>query len=122
MKPFRYALDPAGLLGCALYAANRWLARPHGAAGFMHDQFDDLWLIPAALPLLLWVQRRLALRGHDHPPTWPEIGLHLAVWSVAAEGLAPLLFKRATGDIKDVAAYAVGAGAACLWWQYRRRA
>lgn len=122
MRKFSYALDPACLLGCAAYAVNRWLLRPHFPAGFLREHFNDLWLIPASLPLLLWVQRRLALRLHDRYPTWPEIGLHFALWSVAAEGIAPLLFRRATGDWLDVAAYGAGAGAAGLWWQYRHRA
>jgi len=121
VKPFRYALDPACLLGCAAYAINRWLVRPHFSAGFLHDQFDDLWLIPAALPLMLWVQRRLELRTHDLYPTWPEIGLHLALWSIATEGLAPFFLPNATGDWKDVAAYAVGAVVAGFWWQRPRR-
>ena len=122
MRKFRYALDPVCLLGCGAYAVNRWLVRPHFPAGFMREHFNDLWLIPAALPLVLWVQRRFALRPHDRYPTWPEIGLHLVAWSLAAEGLAPLLFKRATGDWLDVAAYSAGAGAAGLWWQLRCRA
>lgn len=91
--------------------------RAHVAAGgFWHDQFTDLLLVPAALPVVLWLQRRLGLRAHDARPTWREIGLHLAVWSVAAELIAPRLFHAATGDWKDVAAYAAGAVLAGGWW------
>ena len=58
----------------------------------MHGYFNDTLFIPAALPLMLWLHRRLGLRDSDARPEWPEIGLHLAVWSVATEAVAPLLF------------------------------
>ena len=41
----------------------------------------------------------------------------MAVWSVAAELVAPHLFTRATGDPWDVAAYAGGALISGLIWQ-----
>ena len=119
MRRFAYARDPLCLLACAGYALNRWALRPMGWASgpFMRGHFNDLLLIPAALPLVLWGQRRLGLRTVDTPPTWPEIALHLVVWSVAAEAIAPHLWRHATGDWLDVAAYAVGALAAGSWWQ-----
>ncbi|MCX6956162.1 MAG: hypothetical protein NTV51_28845 [Verrucomicrobia bacterium] len=118
MKRFAYARDPLCLLACAGYALNRWALRPVGwAAGpFMRGHFNDLLLIPAALPLLLWLQRRLGLRAADGPPSWREIALHLVVWSVAAEAIAPQLWHHATGDWLDVAAYATGAVVAGCWW------
>lgn len=108
MRRFRYGLDPLCLLSCGLYAACRWLIRPHTSAVFWHSYSTDYLFIPAALPLMLWVYRRLGLRAHDQFPDWPEIGLHFVVWSIAAEGVAPLLFKSATGDWWDVVTYAVG--------------
>lgn len=116
MNRFRYALDPLCVLACGLYVVERWLIRPHTAAVFWHGYSTDFLLIPAALPLLLWVQRRLGLRPHDQRPAWAEIFLPLAVWSVAAEVVAPLLFKSAVGDWRDVLAYAVGAVLAGGWW------
>jgi SAM-dependent methyltransferase len=121
VRRFRYALDPLCLLSCAAYAAERWILRPHLAGLFWHGYATDFLLIPAALPLLLWVYRRLGLRGIDAWPTWEEIGLHLAVWSVAAEVAAPHLFRSATGDWRDVLAYAVGAIIAGCWWTLAAR-
>ena len=83
---------------------------------FLRYHFNDLLLIPAALPLVLWLQRRLQLRLADSPPNWREVWLHLVVWSVAAEVVGPQLFARATGDIWDVAAYAAGAVVAMVFW------
>lgn len=119
MRRFRYALDPLCLAACTGYAANRWLVPAAWKGPFLTGHFSDLLLIPAALPGVLWLQRRLGWRTADAPPGWPEIGLHLAAWSVAAELLAPHLFARATGDWWDVAAYAGGAAIAGLWWNRR---
>lgn len=115
MNRFRYALDPLCLVACAGYAIGRGL-RPRLPDGFWHNHFTDLLLIPAALPLLLWVQRRLGLRTHDARPSWGEIGLHLAVWAIAAELVAPFVFHAATGDWRDVLAYSAGAVVAGSWW------
>jgi len=116
VKKYGYARDPVCFTACSLYAANRW-AMPAALSGpFLRNHFNDLLLVPAALPLILWVQRRLRLRPADTPPDWREVLLHLIVWSVAAEVVGPLLFARATGDIRDVAAYAAGALVAAVFW------
>jgi hypothetical protein len=117
VKQFRYARDPFCLLACCLYALNRfWLARHVGGA-FLRDHFNDLLLIPAALPFALWLQRRLQLRRDDLPPRWNEIALHLVAWSIAAEVAAPRIFAHATGDWRDVVAYTAGGVIAGCWWQ-----
>lgn len=121
MKRFAYALDPLCLVACTLYALNRFYLRAHVESAFLHSYFNDLLLIPAALPLALWIQRKLHLRRDDTPPRWSEIGLHLVVWAVAAEFVAPLLFPHTTGDLRDVLAYASGAVLAGCWWQQPRR-
>lgn len=98
------------------YAANRWMIKPHLTSGFMHDHFNDLLLIPAALPLVLWVQRKLAWRDHDRPPTGSEIILHLVVWTLLCEVIGPRFVAHATADWRDAVAYAVGAAIAGGWW------
>jgi hypothetical protein len=120
VKRFGYGRDPLCALACGGYALNRWLLRPLGwAAGpFMRGHFNDCLLIPAALPLVLWLQRRLSLRPTDAAPSWREIGLHFAVWSLAAEAIAPHFLHRATGDWLDVAAYAAGAVVSGCVWQF----
>lgn len=118
MKTFRYALDPLCVAAIAAYVVGRWWLRAHVTHGFWHDQFTDLLLIPAALPLALWVQRQLGLRQHDARPRWREIALHLATWAIAAEFIAPRFFPHATGDWRDLVAYAAGALAAGAWWSW----
>jgi hypothetical protein len=117
VKKYRYARDPVCLTACALYAANRWALPAVLSGPFLRNHFNDLLLVPAALPLILWVQRRLQLRTSDAPPDWREVLLHLIVWSVAAEVVGPRLFPRAMGDIWDVAAYAAGAAIATAFWR-----
>lgn len=116
MKRFGYLRDPLCLAACFLYVLNRGWLREHVGGVLLHGYFNDLLLIPAALPVVLWLQRRLGLRTDDQPPRWREITLHLAAWAVMAELVAPHLFARATADWRDAIAYTVGALGAGLWW------
>lgn len=116
MKRFAYARDPLCVAACALYALNRWWLRAHVGGVFLRGYFNDLLLIPAALPLVLWMHRRTGLRADDARPRWREIALHLVVWSVVAEAIAPHLMRWTTGDWRDVLAYSAGALAAGCWW------
>ena len=120
MEPFRYLGDPLFLLGTTAYVLNRWLLKPHWHTGFFHSHFNDLWLMPCALPLVLWLHRSSGLRPHDQPPTGPEILTHLAGWTLLFEWLGPKLVRHATADPWDAVAYAAGAALAALWWQRHR--
>lgn len=121
--PFRYWHDPLCIVACAAYAVNRWVLEPHftmGAMGpFMRGHFADCLLIPAALPPVLWLQRRLGLRTHDDMPRAGEIFLHLAVWAFIAEGAGPFLTHHGTADWRDVLAYSAGAAACYVLWRRR---
>ena len=115
MKQFGYWRDSLFLLCCAGYSLNRWIFKPNLPSDFLHGQFNDLLLIPCALPLVLWVQRQLGLRTHDLPPTVSEILSHLAVWSVLFEVIGPRVLS-VTGDPLDVLAYFAGGAFAGIWW------
>jgi len=121
MRQFSYWRDPFFLAGCALYALNRWLIKPCVQSPFLHGQFNDCLLIPCALPLVLWLQRRLNLRQHDDFPSITEIAFHLVVWSVIAEVIGPRV-ARVTGDMWDIVAYCVGGLLAWSWWRWRASA
>jgi hypothetical protein len=110
--------DPLCVAACVLYLLNRFWLRAHVGGPFLQGQFNDLLLIPAALPLVLWVQRRVGVRHDDARPRWAEIALHLVVWSFAAEWVMPHFSTHATGDWRDVAAYSAGAAVAGCWWQF----
>jgi hypothetical protein len=119
VKPFGYGRDPLCLIAIGLYAVNRWVLLPYvvSGGGFMRYHFNDLLLIPAALPLVLWVQRKLGWRLHDEAPHWSEILLHLGVWGLLCEIIGPQLVAHATADWRDLVAYTVGAAVAGGWWQ-----
>jgi hypothetical protein len=114
--PFRYHRDPLFLLGCAAYAVNRWLIKPHVHTGFMHNHFNDCWLIPCALPLVLLIQRALGLRPHDDPPRLSEIVPHLVFWSILFKGIGPKIFPWAAPDLWDIPCYWAGGLMAWVWW------
>ncbi|MBL9203743.1 MAG: hypothetical protein JNN01_01560 [Opitutaceae bacterium] len=118
MSRFHYARDPLCLAACACYLVNRWLVPVELKGIFLRNYLADTLLIPAALPLILWVQRRTGLRTTDLRPDWREILLHLVVWTVGAEAIAPHLFSRATGDPWDAVAYAGGAILSGLVWHF----
>lgn len=120
MKSFGYWRDGLFLGACSLYALNRWVISPRVTNAFLRGHFNDLLLIPCALPLVLLLQRRLKLRAHDRPPEAGEIALHLVIWSLLFEVAGPHLVQRATGDVGDVAAYL--AGGLFAWWWWNRRA
>ncbi len=117
MRRFLYLRDPLFLTGCIAYVINRWLVKPHVHTGFFHSYFNDLWLIPCALPPILWLHRRLGLRPHDTAPQISEIISHLIFWSLLFEWIGPKFVPHTIGDPLDVVAYTAGAAVAGLWWQ-----
>lgn len=118
---FRYGGDPVFLAACAAYAVLRWGVRPWWTAqGWpLAGQLTDWLLIPAALPPMLWLQRRFGWRADDAMPSAGEILLHLVVWSVLAEVVMPLWWGIGVADAGDVAAYAFGALLAWGAWRPR---
>lgn len=116
MKQFGYWRDPLFLICCGLYALNRWAIKPHVHSPFLRHQFNDLLLIPCALPSVLWLQAQLGLRQRNDSPSFAEIGFHVAVWSVLFELIGPHLM-RVTGDPLDALAYGVGGLGAGIWWR-----
>ncbi len=124
MRPFGYLRDPLFLLCCGLYAVNRWAIKPVVHIRFLQFWFNDLLLIPCALPVVLWIQRILRLRRQDTVPSFVELFTHLIFWSILFEIIGPHLFRRATGDPLDIVAYGTGGILAFVWWhreQFSRR-
>lgn len=118
---FRYLADPLFLLCCACYAVNRWILIPRMHSRFLRFWFDDLLLVPCALPVALWVFRRLHLRDHDAPPALLEFIWITAVWSLLFEWIGPKFIPHSTGDWRDVIAYWAGGLVAWLFWHFNRQ-
>ena len=117
MNSFRLLRDPFVLICCALYIVNRWLVKPHLHFDVFTCWFNDVLLIPCALPPLLLVHEWLGLRLRGVAPTGGEIFWHLVFWSVLFEWIGPRFLKNSTGDPLDVVAYSLGALGAYLWWR-----
>jgi len=126
MNRFRYLQDRLFQVSLLTYAVNRIFILPHLAGffhthlhwawPFLHSHLDDLLLLPAALPVVLWLQRLAGLRPHDRPPEWREMFFHLAIWSVMSKLVGPFVLKIGVADPQDVLFFAAGGIAACLWW------
>lgn len=116
---FSYLKDGLFLVCCLAYGMNRWVIKPHWQEPFLNGYFNDLLLIPCALPPLLWLHRRLKLRAHDEMPLPSEILLHLVVWCIICEWIGPHFVSRSIADPWDVVAYGAGALLAFLWWNWR---
>jgi len=127
MNRFGYLEDRLCQLALAAYALNRLVLLPHLAGflqshtpwawPFLHSHFDDLLMMPAALPVILWIQRRTGLRRHDRPPSWLAMSAHLAVWTVMSKLVGPFWLHHGVADIWDVPFFIAGGIGACLWWR-----
>ena len=116
MSRFTYLRDKLFLVAAAAYAINRWVLKPVIPSRFLHGYFNDIWLIPAALPVVLLIQRVTGLRENDFPPSWTEATMHFVVWSLVCEVVGPKWWHLGTADAWDVVAYAAGGIVACWWW------
>lgn len=116
VKRYRFWQDALWWSSCGLYALNRWLVKPRVHSPFLRGHFNDLLLIPCALPLILQIQQWFGLRKQNIAPDSGEIVFHLVVWSVLFEVIGPHLMKT-VGDPFDILAYVAGAVVAGIWWQ-----
>jgi hypothetical protein len=116
---FAYLADKTFLTACALYAVNRFWGKPllGDSLHFLRSHLDDCLLIPAALPPLLYVFRKLGLRRDDSPPSLREVGEWTLLWSIAFEWAFPRFLHKGVADWRDVLAYAAGALVSWLLWR-----
>ncbi|MEI6714287.1 MAG: hypothetical protein WCO60_11080 [Verrucomicrobiota bacterium] len=122
-RTFRYFRDPLCLGATLIYILNRTIFKPAFGTHvpLLRNHLDDFLLIPAALPFLLWIFRKLNLRSNDIRPTAQEITTWTIVWSFLFEGIFPVLVPKATADWRDVLAYAIGAVVAWIFWSRESR-
>ena len=120
---FRYWKDRLFILCVFFYLLNRYIVKPMtaGEISFFGCYFNDLICVPFWLPVVLFVTRKVGLRGHDEPPNIYELGFYLLLWSFMFEYVAPA-YGRAlnypVADPWDVVCYVAGAIVAGLYWNY----
>jgi hypothetical protein len=93
--------------------------KPQIASPFLRGHFNDLLLIPCAIPPLLLLQRWLRLRAHDRFPSGREILFCLVTWALLFEWIGPRIISSATADPIDALVYCIGAIIAFAWWRGR---
>jgi hypothetical protein len=98
---------------------NRFWGKPQFGPSlpFLQCHFDDCLLVPAALPPLLYVFRKLGLRRDDSPPSLREVAEWTLLWAVTFEWAFPRFLSRGIGDWRDVLAYAAGALVSWQLWR-----
>ncbi len=109
-------LEPFWIFSLACYAVHRWWQWASPSPGWMSNHWNDIWMLPCAVPLVTRMYAALNLRASTAPPSLSEIVWLGLLWSVMAECLAPLWFTRSTGDPLDVLAY--GLGGFMLWLRW----
>jgi hypothetical protein len=115
---FLYTRDSLFIFSCLLYLGNRFLLKSFlpDEEVFFHNYFNDLLLIPCALPPALLIDRLLFIRSLDGFPSFKEILIHLITWSLLFEWVGPIFIKNATSDLGDVFSYWVGGVVSWVLW------
>jgi hypothetical protein len=109
-RPFleRHGVQPPWLLALGCYGMHVSWAPHASMPSWVSAYWNDFWMMPCALPLVLWVYRFVGLRSSEGPATAGEILSHGVLWAFMAEGLAPELFPHSVRDPWDVLAYFLG--------------
>lgn len=115
---FKYLLDPIFLLSLTIYFINKLSFLKFGLLSYKFCTYylNDLLLIPVVVPIVLFFSRVLKLRDIYSPPTFLEIIVPLAIWSIAFELVGPFYFGKGTSDPLDVLAYCLGGLISWLIW------
>ena len=117
---FGYCRDPIFFCGLTAYLLNREVIKPslHHYSALFHGHFNDCLLVPVALPVFLFIYRRLGLRPDDAPPRWWEVAWHLAIWSLFFKWFGPTVLHQSVFDPVDIGCYCAGGLAAWVLWNY----
>lgn len=110
--------DPFWMVSIACYAFHKCWQLVSPGSGWMDHYWNDLWMLPCALPMILSLYVVLGLREPTACPTWAEILWHGVLWGLMAEFVGPLLFKHSVGDPWDLLAYAVGGVVFFCRWHF----
>jgi hypothetical protein len=120
---FGYWRDPVFVFCLAVYAVNRLVIKPSLThySPFFHGHLNDCLTVPVALPIYLYVYRKIGFRPDDEPPRWWEVALHSAVWVVFFEWFGPVILHQGTYDpIDNWCIVGGGLVAWVLWTVYWR--
>lgn len=120
---YKYIKDPLFIACVVVYFVNRFFIKPLtiGKISFFNSYVNDLICFPFWLPIVLFLTRKVRLRGHDDPPDFYELLFYLLLWSFFFEFLGPAFgqhFNYPVADPWDIVCYAVGCLIAGIYWNY----
>lgn len=123
MKTYRflYLRDPLFLACVATYFVNRFVFKNIWTTGFVHEHLNDLICIPFWVPIMIFTQRLVRLRGSDERPSAGELVIPLLLWSWIFEIILPrtrFMGQWCTADHLDILYYALGALLAAGFWRW----
>jgi hypothetical protein len=106
----RIPLATLFVVAIVAYAANRWGMKPRWPGNvFLQNYFNDLWMMPCAVPAWCWGCEALKIRAPFQRARSREIVALLVLWSVLFEVMGPRFLHHGVADVRDVIAYATGA-------------
>lgn len=117
-RKFKYLLDPLFIFSLIIYSMNKFAFLKFGLWSYKFCSYylNDLLLVPVVVPIILFFSKILKLRDIYFPPTFLEIIVPLAIWSIAFELVGPFCFGKGTSDPSDVLAYCLGGLISWLIW------
>ncbi|MGA1016345.1 MAG: hypothetical protein ACO3VS_14485, partial [Limisphaerales bacterium] len=101
----RHDISLAWIFALMCYAGHLGFQAILPSSGWLRSYWSDFWMMPCALPPVLWLHGRLGIRPRGMRPTPSEIKGHLVLWSFLAEGVARLILDRSPRDPWDLLAY-----------------
>lgn len=111
--------NPLFMISLAAYCLNTFVAKNYLVdSHFLKFYFNDLLLVPCALPPILSLISIAGFRDSDKPPSCVEVLICLCIWSIAFEIVGPLISQKTTADPFDIAAYWLGGAVSWSLWNY----
>lgn len=118
-KKYKFIRDYFFLISLIIYGLN-YVSIKFGIYTnyFMQCYFNDIFLVPVALPVVLYIVKLLKYRG-SYYPTLSEILTCLIIWSVFFEYIGPKYLNKGIADVYDVIAYFIGAVVSFIVWRIK---
>jgi hypothetical protein len=119
-KAYKYYRDPVFVISIISYSINKLLLISHRSfeSSFMKNYFNDIFVVPCLLPILIYCIARMKLRNKYSGPLLIEIFLFVSVISLTCEILGPFFLNKGVYDPNDIIAYLLGGMISWFIWRY----
>jgi hypothetical protein len=119
-KEYKYYGDPVFVVSIICYSINKLLLISHRSfeSSFMNNYFNDIFVVPCLLPILIYCIARMKLRNKYSGPLIIEIFLFVSVISLMCEIFGPYFLGKGVYDPIDIFAYLLGGMISWFIWRY----